>query len=259
MSNARGYLLEGDLYIARFVGGVPGPLLGPYEGAVFSMQPQNQTIDMISRGRNSSGEIIESVSDKQPTVFNVTLSEGTAEILAMALMGNTSALAQASGNFSAAPFNGTSTVVVQQGEWVALPRSALSGPFVLENATNVPGVEGVDYNLNRQLGMVRAVAGSTVFADGATITIVSGAFDAVTGTLIEGGTVADIRAKFVMDGRNRVDGADITITVHEAVVSAANAVDFLNQGFLTSALQGRMKKPVGENSAFKVEVRNAAV
>ena len=253
---ARGYLLEGDLYMARFVNGVAGDLIGPFEGTVFSMQPQSNTVDMISRGRNSTGEIIESVSAKDPTQFNITFAEANAEILAMALMGNVASLAQAAGNFSGAPFNGTATVTAKTGAWVALPRANLTGSMDFEGGTPASQqlTEDVDYQLNRQLGLIRPIAGG-LLTDGEVVTLVSGAFGAIAGSTIQGGTVPDVRAKFIMDGRNRVDGADITVTVHEAIVAANTAVDFLNGGFLTTALQGRMKKPSGKPSAFEVAVR----
>jgi hypothetical protein len=251
---ARGYLLEGDLYMAPFVAGAAGSLIGPFEGATFSMQPNGSSIDLISKGRLTSGELVESVSERQPTDFNVTFNEANPQILAIGLMGSVSALTQASGTFAAAPLNGTATVTVKVGAWVALPRSNLAAtPMTFKEGTTLL-VEGTDFELNRHLGMIRALDGGALI-DNDVVILENGAFGANNASRILGGLAADVRVKFILDGRNRVDRGNVKVTVHEAVLRSDEVMDFLSGGYLTTSLSGRMKKPANQPSAFEVEVQ----
>lgn len=47
------------------------------------------------------------------------------------------------------------------------------------------------------------------------------------------------------------------MTVHEVVVAADSAFDFLADDFNTVSLPGRMKTPVGFTEPFNVHLRNA--
>lgn len=251
---ARGYLLEGDLYMAPFVGGVAQALQGPFEGTVFSIEPQSETVDMISRGRNSTGQILESVSSLQPTNFNITFAEADPQLLAMGLMGSVAAITQASGNFT------NQTVVARLGKWVPLPFANIgAGALTIADSQATALVEGTHYELNRHMGMIRVFAAPAQAAvtEGETLTISAGAYGAQSGSRIQGGVAPDVRAMFILDGRNRVDGANMKLTVWEAIMSASEAMDFLAGGFLTTALTGRMKKPAGKASAFELDVLDA--
>lgn len=256
---ARGYLFEGDIYMAPYVNGVAQALQGPFEGVTFSMKPNSTTVDMISRGRNSTGTILESVSSLQPTDFELTFAEANPALLAAGLLGSVSALAQASGTFS------NQTVIAKLGKWVALPFANLApGALTITDSTTTAVTEGTHYELNRHLGMIRVFPSGTgagqqnVVAEDEVLTISAGSYLAITGSKILGGTSPDVRAQFIFDGRNRVDGANVKVTVWEAIMSASEAMDFLAGGFLNTALTGRMKKPVGKQAAFELEVRDAA-
>lgn len=256
---ARGYLLEGDLYMAPFVAGVAQALQGPFEGVTFAIEPNSTTVDMISRGRNSTGNILESVSSLQPTNFNAKFAEADANLLAMGLMGSVAAMSQTAGTFS------NQTVVAKLGKWVPLPFANIgAGALTISDSTPTALTEGTHYELNRHMGMIRVFptgAGDgqqTVVAADEVLTISAGAYGALSGSRIQGGVAPDVRAMFVFDGRNRVDGANVKLTVWEAIMSASEAMDFLAGGFLTTALSGRMKKPVGKPAAFEMDVLNAA-
>lgn len=250
MSTARAFLGAGDLYIARYVNGAFENFKGPYECRKFEIKPNVELKEQTSKGRANYGQVIESVAIPQPADLTVELGEVNKESLALALLGTVAALAQASGTLTDAP------VTVQLDEWVPLTVANLNatGVIVENTAGTTTYVEGVDYLLNRQLGWIKALTGGAI-ADNTSVNV-SGGYAAITGDEIRGSTQPQLRAKFKFDGKNFVDDAPCIVTVHEAVIAADAAFDFLADDFNVVSLPGRMKTPAGFNEPFTVHLRN---
>lgn len=249
--SARGYLFEGSLYMARIVGGVEQPLQGPFEGSQFAIQPNVERKEMVSRGRGTFGQVVESVNVPQAADFSVTLNEGTAETLALGLMGTVSALTQAAGNLTDEPV----AVGAVRDVWLPLSKANFTGLVTVENAAGtVTYVEGTDYEVNRPQGWLKIKSGGAIAAN-STVNVTA-AYGAINGSKILGGAAADLRVKFVLDGRNLADGADCTVRVWEAIIAASDAVDFLSGEFVGVPLSGRMKTPAGKTAPFEVDLRN---
>jgi len=123
-------------------------------------------------------------------------------------------------------------------------------------ATGPTYVEGTDYLLNLELGLVKALSTGSI-ADGQTVKLTS-TYAAIAATEILGATSAAIRAEFVLDGKNLADDTPCVVTVYEGVVASDAAVDFLSDQFLTIPLPGRLVTPVGQTAPFKIELRDAA-
>ena len=245
---ARGYIFEGSLYMARFVGGAWQNYTGPLEGSRFEMKPNVDRKEMISRGRGSFGQVLESVLLQQPTDFAVTLNEGTPEVLAAGLMGTTAVLAQTSGSLTA------ETITAALDKWVPVSKANLTGsPTLTNTAATTTYINGTDYIVNPQLGMVKALVGGAI-ADAASLKFTS-TYGAITGTQILGSTTADVRVRFKLDGRSLADGSNVVVTVHEAIIAAEAAVDFLSGEFIGVPLTGRMKTPAGFTSPYTVDLR----
>lgn len=247
--SARGFLGAGDLYIARQVGGSFLEYEGPFECTKFEIKPNIDLKEQVSKGRSTYGQVIETVAIPKPAALTVDLAEVNKTSLALALLGTTADLAQASGSLTA------ESVVVKLGSWVPLSKAALTGAqTVKDSAEAVTYVEGVDYLINKQLGWIKAM-GSTI-VDGATLKV-SSAYGAISGTSIAGQTQSQVRAKFKLDGKNFADDLPVIVTVHEAVIAADSAFDFLANDFNTVSLPGRMKTPTGYTEPFTVHLRNA--
>lgn len=247
---ARGFLGAGDLYIARQVSGVFLPYTGPFECTKFEIKPNIELKEQISKGRSTYGQVIESVAIPQPSDLTVDLAEVNKESLAIALLGTTAALTQTSGTLSAVD------VVAKLDAWVELTKAALTGnPTVTNSAASVTYVNGVDYLINSQLGWFKALAGGAII-DGQTVKLTS-TYAAISGTEIKGSTQSQVRAKFKLDGKNFVDDLPVIVTVHEAIIAADAAFDFLADDFNTVSLPGRMKTPSGFVEPFTVHLRNA--
>lgn len=247
---ARAFLGAGDLYIARYVSGAYLDYEGPFECHKFEIKPAVDLKEQTSKGRSTYGQVIESVPVPKPSTLTVELAEVNKYSLALALFGTTSALSQASGTMTAV------AVVAKLGYWVALPFMALTGAAVVTHTSGSPTyVNGVDYLINPQLGTFKALAGGAIL-DAASVKLTS-TYAAITGTAISGSTQTQVRAKFKLDGKNFADDLPCIVTVHEAVIAADSAFDFLANDFNTVSLPGRMKTPVGFTEPFNVHLRDA--
>lgn len=249
--SARGFLGAGDLYIARYVSGAFEDWKGPFECTKFEVKPNIELKEMTSKGKNTYGQVIESVALQQPADFTVELAEVNKDSLAIALLGTTASLAQASGTLT------DQAVVAKLDAWVDIGKAALNatGITVENTAGTTTFVEGTDYLLNRDLGWIKALTGGAI-TDAQSVNI-SGGYAAISGSIINGAATADLRARFKLDGKNQVDQAPVIVTAHEVVVAADAAFDFLADDFNTVSMPGRMKTPSGFTSPFTVHLRNA--
>lgn len=247
---ARGFVGSGDLYIERLVGGVSQGMLGPYEAGKFEIKPNVDKQEMVSKGRTTRGQVIESVAVQKPAAFTVELREVNKESMTIALLGTGAARTQASGSLV------DELLTAKLDTWMPLSKQALSGAVtVKDSAGSTTYVAGTDYLVNPQLGWIKPLSSGAI-ADAASLKV-SGAYAAIAGTLIAGGTNTDIRARLVLDGINAVDGLPCIVTVHEAIIAADAAFDFLSDGFASVPLPGTMKTPTGKTEPFTVELRNA--
>jgi hypothetical protein len=249
---ARGFLGAGDLYIARFVNGVPGPYVGPYECRQFEIKPNVELKEMTSKGRDTYGQIVETVAIAQPADLTVQMSEVNKESLAIALLG------------TSAPVNQVGTTVnnevvslASQGTWYSLTKHSLTGAVTVTNiAGTTTYVNGVDYLVEMQQGWIKSLPGGAIA--NATTVHVDFTAETTSGTEIKGMTQAQLRARFKLVGKNFADDLPFVVTVHEAVIAADSAMDFLQDDFAEISLPGRMKTPVGFTEPFTVSLTKQA-
>lgn len=246
---ARAFLGAGDLYLARQVNGVWEDYVGPYECSKFEIKPNVNLLEQVSKGRSTYGQVIETVALQQPADLSVDLTEVNKESLAIALLGTTAAVTQASGSLTNSP------IVVKLDKWIALPKAKLILSTV--NVTNTAGTttyqRGTDYLVNTELGWIKAIPGGAI-ADGTTIHV-DADYDSIAATQIKGATQAQLRVRMKLDGKNYADDSPCIVTCHEVVVAADAAFDFLSDQFATVTMPGRMKTPTGFSEPFTVELR----
>ena len=251
---ARGFLGAGDLYIARYnpVTTAFDYWVGPLEGTKFEVKPNTEIKELSSRGRSTYGQVIESVPLNQPSDFTLEMPEVNKNTLLLALMGTESAIAQTAGTITAQELTVTS-----KDAWLNIGKQNITALTVKNEGGTVTYVAGTDYLLNKRLGWVKILTGSVIAKD-AKLTL-DGAYGAVDGTLIKGATQSQIRAKFRLDGVNQADRLPCIVDVHEAIIAADSAFDFLAADFATLTLSGRLKTPVGKDEPFTVQMLNAAI
>lgn len=125
---ARAFLGAGDLYLARMVGGVWQNFAGPFGCSKFEIKPNIEIREQISRGRDTYGQVIESVALQQPSELSIDLTEVNRETLAIALLGTTAALSQVAGTLT------NEIVTGRLDQWVPLSKGALSGNTTVSGA-----------------------------------------------------------------------------------------------------------------------------
>lgn len=247
---ARGFLGAGDIYINRIEAGVKQGIEGPYYGNKFEIKPKVKKLELSSKGRNDYGQLLESVSIQEPAEFTVELNEVNKESMTIALLGSQAAVSQTAGSLTA------EAIVAKLDKWVPLSKGGLTGAATVTNTgATVTYVMGTDYVVNPQTGWVKALSTGTIVADEALK--VTCAYGAYTGTKISGATNTDIRAEIIFNGINQADGLPCIVTIHEAVIAADAAFDFLASDFNTVSLPGSMKTPAGSAEPFTVELRSA--
>lgn len=255
MSASRGFLGAGDLYIRRYVAGAYEDWEGPFECDKFEIKPNSDLKEMESKGRDTYGQTIESVSVPKPFDLKVALTEVNKTSMAIALFGTVAALAQSSGTVAT---GSPESVVVKLGRWKPMAHAAIdmtTPPVVKDSGGTTTYVAGVDYLINPQLGWIKALVGGSI-ADAATVKI-SYAYSAITGSEIKGATQSQVRAQFKLNGKNFADELPCIVSVHEAVLSADSAFDFLGSDFNKVDMPARMKTPVGFTEPFTVHLRDA--
>ena len=248
---ARAFLGKGDLYIARYVGGVFEDWKGPYECNKLEIKPNVELKEQVSKGKNTYGQVTETVALAKPADLTCVLTEVNRESLAIALLGTAAALAQSSGSLV------DEAVTLKHDVWIPLSKGALTGNQTVKDAAGVTTfIAGQDYLVNKELGWIKAL--STGDMDPSEACKVSTAYAAITGTEIKGATSTDVRARFKLDGANQADGQPCIVTIHEVVIAADSAIDFLSDDFAEITMPGRMKTPSGFTEPFTVHLRDAA-
>lgn len=251
--SARGFLGAGDLY-ARVYNPGTGQFdqwAGPFEATKFEIKPNSDLKEMVSRGRSTYGQVIESVPLPKPSDLSVTFAEVNKDSIAMALFGTASVLNQGSGSAT------DEAVTATLGKWVQLAHENIAtAGFVVTHSTGAPTyVLGEDYEVNYRLGLIRAIAGGAI-ADAQSLKV-DYTYNAISGTNIAGGTQTQVRAQFKLDGVNFADQLPVVVNAWEAVLTPDSAFDFLQNDFAEIQLKGRLKTPAGKSEPFTVQLRSA--
>lgn len=250
MSSA-GFLGAGDLYIARQVDGVFGDFEGPFSADKFEIKPSVDLKEQSSKGRSTYGQVTASVALAKPTELTVELTQVDKVTLAYALLGSTAVLTQASGSATA------EAVTAKLDKWVDLAKRRIGATgFVLTNVgASITYVEGVDYKVNRNLGMLLCTEAGAIVADAPLLATYT--YGASNGTRIKGVTNTQIVAKFRLDGINLSDSTPCVVNVHQGVIAASSAFDFLASNFAQVKLPGKMVTPSGKTEPFTVDLLEA--
>lgn len=253
---SRAFLGGGDLYINRVdpATGEKIGLAGPFECSKFEIKPNTDVKEQVSKGRNTYGQVIETVAIQKPADVSVTLTEMDKDGLTLALLGTVGDVSQGAGTVADEAITLTAA---KMDKWQQLTKKNINaaGFVVTNSAASTTYVEGTDYVVNRTLGMVKALSTGTIPST-ETIKVDFG-YAAYEGALIAGATQAQVRAEFVLDGVNFADNKPVICTAHEVVLAPDSAFDFLADDFGEITLKGRAKTPAGKAEPFTVELRIA--
>lgn len=246
-STARALLCAGSVYLARFAGGVAGAPQGPFEASKFSITPKSNVKNAVSKGRDSYGQVIETVVVPDVPEFAIDLTEVNKVTLAIALLGDSVVNTAVSGTLAAV------SVTAALDGWVDIGHVNLGEMTVTNTGATTTYVEGTDYIINPNLGWLKALVGGAITDNEALK--VSGPYTALDETVISGMTDSQLRVRVTFDGQNLVDGSPLIITVYEVVLGGKDTIDFLLSDFNKVSLSGSMKTPAGFVAPYIVKMR----
>lgn len=245
-----GVIAEGTLYVDRNIAGVMQGLQ-KWEGlAKLEIKPNSELKEATSKDKGKYGQIVASVALARPAELSIVIRDINRDSLAMALQGTGEALTQNSGSWTDATYTAVKPGYVELGK-----RNVNTAAFTVKNnAGDVTYTNGTDYVLNTDAGLLYIPTGSAI-VNAATIKV-TGTYDAVAGDKVLGGTLAQVRGKLFLDGRNLVDGTPLFITIWDATLTSDGAVDFMSDDLVELQMQGRMATPSGKSSPFEIEANN---
>lgn len=259
--SARGFIGAGDVFLNRLDPSTNLPVGWIYAGdaSKFEIKPAADIKERESKGRDTYGQVIETVAIQKPAELTVTFAEVNRENLTLAFMGNQSAINVAGGTVA------DEAITMKAGYGVQLAHQNLASTgFVLTSSpAGTTYVKDTDYTVNYRMGIVFPVAGSALAAaitaagNAGLALLVDYTHNAIAGTLIQGAKNPQLRTAVKFDGKNFADGLPTIVTVHEAVLTPNSAFDFLKDDWNDVELSGRMKTPVGKSEPFTVELRDA--
>lgn len=248
MSEITQILLAGDVYIDRFdpTGNATG-LIGPLNTGKLLVKMEVEEKVQTSQMKSDFGQARATVNIPKPSVISVEFKDQPPEILAMALLGNPETLTEAIANVTDEP------IIAVLGRWVDLPnRSITAGTVVVtDNPLVTTYTEGTDYEINYDMGLIRAIKGGAI-AD-ADALLVDYDSVVVSGTTIAGGAQSQISARILLDGTNLVTGKPVHFEAYKSTLRPDGDVDLNSGEFVSTTLTGNMITPPGKSSPFVLE------
>lgn len=251
------FLLAGDLYFNPIdnVTGLPLGLTGPFPCNKFEIKPNSDIKEATSKGRETYGQPVATVALAKPADVAIELTKMDAYGLMLAMSGTAEDYTQGSGTVTDQTL---SLTAAKMDKWHSLGKENIgaSGFVVTNNAATTTYVEGADYVVNRVVGMIKPLSTGNIPS---TETIKMDFTHAATdGTRILGGTQAQVKGMFMLDGKNLVSNLPVEANVWEVVMKNDAGIDFLADDFGKVILTGRANIVTGKDSPFEVKVRKAA-
>jgi hypothetical protein len=265
---ASAFLFSGDLYIDRLTdAGVSTGYLDVSNATQMAIGESTEVKTLKSKMRDTRGQVIATVSDKNPATLKLTLNEIDKDKLAMALLGDVSAMAQSAGRVSATSGAGETdnrpTITLIPGRWVELPHSNITAHgtgteiSIATTATVPVDVPLGEVEINHRLGQIKYVGDASPVLSAATAVKMTYSYGNVAGNRISGSTTPSIKAKLKLDGLNMIDGTSVIVVVDEATLTPSSEVDFLADDFVTLEMTGEMRTLSGKTSPYTVTILDA--
>lgn len=240
-----GLLVAGNFFVDRLnAQGQSTGIIGPINTTKLAIKTDADEKVRGSRKKESYGQALSVVKIAKPAEVEWSFDDQPAELIAMALLGDTQVLNTGSGTLT-----DVAVTLPTNQRWVQLPETnfATLGFAVKKDAATL--VLGTDYEVNYALGLVRALKGGAVEAGGAVT--VSGQHNAISGTLVRGGINAQTRARIFGEGTNLETGKPMKLDIFDASLSPTAALDFAASEFVSATLAGKAQLVAGKDHPFE--------
>lgn len=240
-----GLLVAGNFFVDRLnAQGQSTGIIGPINTTKLAIKTDADEKVRGSRKKESYGQALSVVKIAKPAEVEWSFDDQPAELIAMALLGDTQVVNSGSGTLT-----DEAVTLPDNQRWVQLPKTnfATLGFTVKKDATTL--VLGTDYEVNYALGLVRALKGGAVEAGGAVT--VSGQHNAISGTLVRGGIKAQTRERVFGEGTNLETGKPIKLDIFDASLKPTAALDFAASEFVSATLAGKAQLVAGKDHPFE--------
>lgn len=177
--------------------------------------------------------------------WSLLLDEYDPENLALALLGDLGTFDQAADpSIVTGPINAGVALMFER--WYDLGYKEVTVTGVDQGAT--PLVEGTDYVLNTELGLIKLIEGGVATE---AITTWDGSAAAVTDLMIRGLSVAKIEGRLkYFSAANQAAGPRFEVDIHKVSITPEGELGFIQEDFGTFTLKGKAQKdstkPTGE-------------
>lgn len=253
MSNV--LLMSGKVLLDRLTdAGVSTGYLDPAEVATLEIEETTELKTIKSRGRDTYGQVIATVSLKQPAKLKMTLQEVDPNALAVALLGTTEAISVTGGTVSGT----TDTLTLIPNRWVQMkhvnitPHAAVTSPIVIATTAQTPvTIPLTDVDIDERLGLIKYIGTILTQATEVTATYKYGN---LAGTRISGSVKPTIKMRILLDGKNLVNGEDIRLLVDEATLTPSSPINFAADDWSSIEFSGELTTLTGKTSPYVVDV-----
>jgi hypothetical protein len=248
--SAEGLILAGNIRMAPInADGTLGKLKLVGNATKFGIKPNSQKKQQISKQRGSYGAAITTVYLAQPSDVTMTLERIDQQNLLYQFLGEASTYTQTASTVA------NESVTMHLDGWVKLAGEKISAFALTDGApTPVTYTAGVDYEVNNDIGMVRAIPGGAI-AD-ASICKAGYTQAAITdGTSILGATKSSIRVYIHLEGENLADGSLVLGEFWDVTLTPDQELDFLSDNLVQIGLTGALIKPAAKPSPFVIRQR----
>lgn len=241
-----GFLGSGDLYYNRVVGGVDQGWLRFGNATKMEIKENAEIKERKSKQVATYGQVLDSVSIKQPAEIAVSLDDLDKDNLALIFLGDVSDAAV------------TGASVTAEVHAATLGKSVMTAfRKITAVVVNAPGgtptyVLDTDYEIeNAEMGLIKIIDGGAISAG--ELLEINYTYGTIAGNKVTGGTNSSIKVALMMDGENFADQSKVLVNVWEAVLTPQTGVDFLSDDFTTLELNGTLNTPTAKTSPYEVE------
>lgn len=258
MSNV--LLMSGKVLIDRLTNaGASTGYIDPAEVGSLQIEETSEIKTLKSKGRDTYGQVIATVTLKNPAKLKMTLNEVDPQALAVALLGEAATFTEAAGTVASGD---PTEVTLIPGRWVPLPHRnitphvALTSPIVIATDETTPvSIPLDDVEIDHRLGLVKYVGDTLTAPTACTLTYKYGG---VSGLRISGSVQPTVKMRILLDGKNLVSGEDVRVLIDEATLTPSSPIDFAADDWSTIELEGELTTLAGKSSPYVVDVLETA-
>lgn len=242
-----GLIFAGELFMAKSTNGVPGALNGPINVPSLQITPPTTEVrNRLSNQPANYGQALDVVGvPADPTSVTLQFDSLPAELLAEALGGTMEAHTVAGDSVTAEP------LTLELGKWVKLAHAnidmaAPNAPVITDTDTTTALTAGTDYEIHPEGGLIKALRESAAVEVTAEYTYLAEA-----GQKILGGTEIEKPRYIELLGKNLATGKRGRLYIWEGRLNANQALDMMQNEFVTGQLGGQLRTPPGRTSPFE--------